>query len=77
MATYSQAGSQLRFALVWTLLITTPPMIGFQMLSARIGWVTGEGFAVNINKMFPCWLTTTLMGLLVAAKTFNIAVDIR
>ena len=43
IATYSQAGSQFRFGLVWTLLVTTPLMIGIQMLSARIGWVTGEG----------------------------------
>jgi NRAMP (natural resistance-associated macrophage protein)-like metal ion transporter len=49
IATYSQAGSQFRFGLVWTLLLTTPLMIGIQMLSARIGWVTGEGLASNIN----------------------------
>lgn len=76
IATYSQAGSQFRFALVWTLLITTPLMIGIQMLSARIGWVTGEGLAANINKMFPRWLTKTLVGLLVVANTINIAADI-
>ncbi len=76
IATYSQAGSQFRFALVWTLLITTPLMIGIQMLSARIGWVTGEGLAANINKLFPRWLTKTLVGLLVVANTINIAADI-
>jgi len=76
IATYSQAGSQFRFALVWTLLITTPLMIGIQMLSAQIGWVTGEGLAANINKMFPRWLTKTLVGLLVVANTINIAADV-
>ncbi|MGB2882602.1 MAG: divalent metal cation transporter [Rhodoferax sp.] len=76
IATYSQAGSQFRFALVWTLLITTPLMIGIQMLSARIGWVTGEGLATNINKMCPRWLTTTLITLLVVANTINIAADV-
>jgi len=76
IATYSQAGSQFRFALVWTLLITTPLMIGIQMLSARIGWVTGEGLAANINKMCPRWLTTALVCLLVVANTINIAADI-
>jgi NRAMP (natural resistance-associated macrophage protein)-like metal ion transporter len=76
IATYSQAGSQFRFGLVWTLLITTPLMIGIQMLSARIGWVTGEGLAANINKMFPRWLTQALVGLLVVANTINIAADI-
>ncbi len=76
IATYSQAGAQFRFGLVWTLLLTTPLMIGIQMLSARIGWVTGEGLASNINKMFPRWLTTGLVGLLVVANTINIAADI-
>lgn len=76
IATYSQAGSQFRFGLVWVLLITTPLMIGIQMLSARIGWVTGQGLAANINKMCPRWLTTSLVGLLVVANTINIAADI-
>ena len=76
IATYSQAGSQFRFALVWTLLLTTPLMIGIQMLSARIGWVTGEGLAANIGKVCPRWLTVALIALLVVANTINIAADI-
>jgi NRAMP (natural resistance-associated macrophage protein)-like metal ion transporter len=76
IATYSQAGSQFRFGLVWTLLLTTPLMIGIQMLSARIGWVTGEGLAANIAKLCPRWLTVVLVGLLVVANTINIAADI-
>ncbi len=76
IATYSQAGSQFRFGLVWTLLLTTPLMIGIQMLSARIGWVTGEGLAANIAKVCPRWLTIVLVSLLVVANTINIAADI-
>ena len=76
IATYSQAGAQFRFALVWTLFLTMPLMIGIQMLSARIGWITSEGLASNINKMCPRWLTMGLIGLLVVANTINIAADI-
>lgn len=76
IATYSQAGSQFRFGLVWTLLLTTPLMIGIQMLSARIGWVTGQGLAANIAKICPRWLTMGLVALLVLANTINIAADI-
>jgi NRAMP (natural resistance-associated macrophage protein)-like metal ion transporter len=76
IATYSQAGSQFRFGLAWTLLLTTPLMIGIQMLSARIGWVTGEGLAANIAKMCPRWVALILVGLLVVANTINIAADI-
>jgi NRAMP (natural resistance-associated macrophage protein)-like metal ion transporter len=76
IATYSQAGSQFRFGLAWTLLLTTPLMIGIQMLSARIGWVTEEGLGANIARMCPRWVTLTLVSLLVVANTINIAADI-
>lgn len=76
IATYSQAGAQFRFGLVWTLLLTTPLMIGIQMLSARIGWVTQQGLGANIAKLCPRWLTMVLVGLLVVANTINIAADI-
>ncbi|WP_263769135.1 NRAMP family divalent metal transporter [Propionivibrio soli] len=76
IATYSQAGSQFRFGLVWTLLLTTPLMIGIQMLSARIGWATGEGLGANIAKACPRWLTVSLVALLVLANTINIAADL-
>jgi NRAMP (natural resistance-associated macrophage protein)-like metal ion transporter len=76
IATYSQAGSEFRFGLVWTLLLTTPLMIGIQMLSARIGWVTGEGLGANIARICPRWLTFALIALLVTANTINIAADL-
>jgi NRAMP (natural resistance-associated macrophage protein)-like metal ion transporter len=76
IATYSQAGAQFGFGLVWTLLLTTPLMIGIQMLSARIGWVTGQGLAANIARVCPRWLTLLLVSLLVVANTINIAADI-
>ncbi len=76
IATYSQAGAQFGFGLVWTLFLTTPLMIGIQMLSARIGWATGQGLAPNIDKLCPKWLTIFLISLLVVANTINIAADI-
>ena len=76
IATYSQAGAQFGFGLVWTLLLTTPLMIGIQMLSARIGFVTGEGLAANMAKVCPRWMAVGLVGLLVVANTINIAADI-
>ena len=76
IATYSQAGSQFGFGLVWTLFLTTPLMIGIQMLSARIGFVTGKGLAANMAKICPRWVAVGLVGLLVVANTINIAADI-
>ena len=76
IATYSQAGAEFRYALVWSLFLTWPLMVGIQMLSARVGWATGNGLAKNIDKMCPRWLTVSLVGLLVVANTINIAADL-
>ncbi len=76
LATYSQAGAQFGAGLLWTLAFTTPLMIGIQMVSARIGWLTGEGLAANLCRVMPRPFAILLVALLVAANTLNIAADI-
>src|SRR4030088_343368 len=53
IATYSQAGAQYGYGLLWSVFFTTPLMIGIQIVSARIGRVTGHGLAANIRDHFP------------------------
>ena len=76
LATYSQAGAQFGVGLLWTLAFTTPLMISIQMVSARIGWLTGEGLAANIRRVMPRWVAAGIVILLVFANTLNIAADI-
>jgi NRAMP (natural resistance-associated macrophage protein)-like metal ion transporter len=76
IATYSQAGAQFGFGLLWTVFLTTPCMIAIQLVSARIGRVTGKGLAANVMELAPRWLVLGLVAMLVAANTFNIAADI-
>jgi NRAMP (natural resistance-associated macrophage protein)-like metal ion transporter len=76
IATYSQAGAQFGYGLLWTVFLTTPFMIAIQLVSARIGRVTGKGLAANVMELAPRWLVLVLVFLLVAANTFNIAADI-
>ena len=76
IATYSQAGAQFGFGLLWTLLFTYPLMAGIQIVSARIGRVTGHGLATNIRRHYPPWLLYSIVGLLLLANTINIAADI-
>jgi NRAMP (natural resistance-associated macrophage protein)-like metal ion transporter len=76
IATYSQAGAQFGYGLLWTVFLTTPFMIAIQLVSARIGRVTGKGLAANVMELVPRWLVLALVSLLVAANTFNIAADI-
>jgi len=76
IATYSQAGAQFGYGLLWTVFMTMPFMIAIQLVSARIGRVTGKGLAANVMELAPRWLVLALVGLLVLANTFNIAADI-
>jgi NRAMP (natural resistance-associated macrophage protein)-like metal ion transporter len=76
IATYSQAGAQFGFALGWTLVLTLPLMIGIQMISARIGRVTGHGLASNIRRHYPAPVLYAVVALLFVANTINVAADI-
>jgi NRAMP (natural resistance-associated macrophage protein)-like metal ion transporter len=76
IATYSQAGAQFGFLTLWTVVFTYPLMVGIQMVSARIGRVTGHGLAANIGKSFPRPVLYGIVALLVVANTINIAADI-
>ena len=76
IATYSQAGAQFGYNMLWTVVLTYPFMVGIQMVSARIGCVTGKGLAANIRTAFPPWLLYAIVMLLLAANVINIAADI-
>ena len=76
IATYSQAGAQFGFGMLWTVVFTFPLMTAIQMVSARIGHITGHGLTANIKRAFPRWVTVTIVVLLVCANTLNISADI-
>jgi NRAMP (natural resistance-associated macrophage protein)-like metal ion transporter len=76
IATYSQAGAQFGFSMLWTVLFTYPLMVGIQIVSARIGRVSGHGLATNIRRHYPAWLLYGIVGLLLVANTINIAADV-
>ena len=76
IATYSQAGAQFGFGLLWTLVLTYPLMTAVQLVSARIGRVTDAGLARNMAKILPRWIVTSLVALLFIANTINIGADL-
>src|SRR6476661_7598241 len=53
IATYSQAGAQFGYGLLWTMLLTYPLMSAVQLVSAHIGRVTGTGLANSLTQAFP------------------------
>lgn len=76
IATYSQAGAQFGVNMLWTMVFLFPLMSAIQMVSARIGRVTGHGLAANLRRVFPQPVVTGLVGLLFIANTINIGADL-
>ncbi len=76
IAAYSQAGAQFGYSLLWTLFLTYPLMVGIQLVSARIGRVSGHGLAGNMRRHYPAPILYGLVGLLLVANAINIGADI-
>lgn len=76
IATYSQAGAQFGLNMLWTVAFTYPLMVAIQLISARIGRVTGSGLAANLVRVFPRPVVAALVTLLFVANTINIGADI-
>ena len=76
IATYSQGGAQFGYSLLWTLFFTYPLMVGIQVVSARIGRVSGHGLAGNIRRHYPPAMLYSLVSLLLVANTINIGADL-
>jgi NRAMP (natural resistance-associated macrophage protein)-like metal ion transporter len=74
--TYSQAGAQFGFNMLWTMPVAFPLMSAIQLLCARIGRVTGRGLAANIKEHFPPAVLFFLVTLLFIANILNIAADV-
>jgi NRAMP (natural resistance-associated macrophage protein)-like metal ion transporter len=75
IATYSQAGAHFGLNLLWTLALTYPLMTAIQLISARVGRVTGMGLAANLAQVFPRPLVQGLAAMLFVANTINIGAD--
>ncbi len=76
IATYTQAGAQFGTGVLWTVFLTLPFMIGIQLVSARIGRQSGKGISANLREHTPRYFLLSIVGLLLAANTINIAADI-
>jgi Mn2+/Fe2+ NRAMP family transporter len=76
VATYSQAGAQFGPDMLWTVVFAYPLMVAVQLISARIGRVTGAGLAANMAKVLPRPVVGLLVGLLFVANTVNIGADV-
>jgi Mn2+/Fe2+ NRAMP family transporter len=76
ITTYSQAGAQFGFHMLWTVVLTYPFMAVFQLICAEIARVSGHGLAANMKLSFPITVVRSVVMLLLLANTLNIAADI-
>ena len=76
IVTYSQAGAQFGFNMLWTMPFAYPLMSTMQVLCARIGRVTGRGLSANMKLAFPALVLILLVSILLIANVLNIAADI-
>jgi Mn2+/Fe2+ NRAMP family transporter len=76
IATYSQAGAQFGFQMLWTVVLTYPFMAVFQLICAEIARVSGKGLARNMVRSFPRPLVMGIVLLLLFANVLNIAADL-
>jgi Mn2+/Fe2+ NRAMP family transporter len=73
--TYSQAGAQFGYTLLWTMLPITLALIVVQEMCARMGVVTGKGLSDLIREEFGLRLTFILMVLLVIVNFTNVVTE--
>lgn len=76
IATYSQAGAQFGFNMLWTMPVAFPLMAAMQSMCGRIGRVTGKGLAANIKLTYPPIVVRSVVFLLLIANVLNIASDV-
>jgi Mn2+/Fe2+ NRAMP family transporter len=71
IATYSQAGADFGYSLLWTLIPITLALILVQEMTARMGVVTGKGLSDLIRERFGVKATFYVMLALVIANVGN------
>src|SRR4051794_24254249 len=73
--TYSQAGAQYGYTLLWTMLPITLALIVVQEMCARMGVVTGKGLSDLIREEFGLRITFIMMLLLVIVNFGNVVAE--
>ena len=73
--TYSQAGAQYGYTLLWTMIPITIALIVVQEMCARMGVVTGKGLSDLIREEFGLRLTFFVMVALVVVNYTNVVAE--
>src|SRR5215472_2147971 len=72
IVTYSQAGAQFGYQLLWTMIPVTLALIVVQEIAARMGAVTGKGLSDLIREEFGLRITFVMMMGILALNFANV-----
>ena len=75
ITTYSQAGAQFGYMLLWTMIPTTLALIVVQEMASRMGAVTGKGLSDLIREEFGFRITFLMMAGLVITNFGNVLAE--
>jgi len=73
--TYSQAGAQFGYSLLWTMIPITIALIVVQEMASRLGAVTGKGLSDLIREEFGFRLTFIVMVTLIVTNFGNVVAE--
>src|SRR5579884_2561223 len=76
ISTYSVTGAAFGYAPLWTALFSFPLMVAVQLMSGRLGMVSGRGLAGVVRRQYPPWVLWGACGIVVIANAVNIAADL-
>ena len=76
IGTYSQAGAQAGYGMLWAAPLLLPLAFATQEACARLALVTGKGLAAIIKARLPRWVLVLAVFLVALANTVNIAADL-
>ena len=76
ISTYSVAGAQFGYAVLWTAWFTLPLVAAVQLMCARLAMVSGRGLGSLIAVRYPRWVLWPACALLVVANVINIGADL-
>ena len=76
IGTYSIAGAQFGYGLLWLCLLCVPMMIAVQEMCGRMAAITGKGLAAVLRDHYPKWLLWGAICLLCVANIINVWADL-
>ncbi|TAN24218.1 MAG: divalent metal cation transporter [Acidobacteria bacterium] len=76
IGTYASAGAAFGPGILWAAPVLFPLMTVVMYLAAKIGHVSGVGFAAVIRQHYPRWILTTVVVAIVAGNVIEAAADL-